>query len=261
MPDRVKFTYQSSQSYAEIELVGQYLLAAEVIRSILRPLRDEIDHLVDFGCGAGKSTRAVASCVNKGGTVTGVDISADMIREARRLTSSFPSDRTAMHFQYAQISLSSDNRERIPLNDGSADAVTSTIVFQEFQTKRQLAEAILEIARIVRPGGHFASVCVSDRITCEDFTAFSYAPFATNRSRRDNIRKCQSVVSNIVWERDRHWSRQTFTSLLRHAGFSGLSMSYPLADPSLPPFPDDPTRTWKDELQFSPFLVFCAKKP
>ena len=49
--------------------------------------------------------------------------------------------------------------------------------------------------------------------------------------------------------------------VITEAGFRIRSIEYPLADPAAPPFPDEPARTWKDELIFSPLMVFWAWKP
>lgn len=223
------------------------------------PLRRNIDTLVDFGSGCGKSTRAVANCVNEGGKIIGVDISADMIREAEDLTQKRKTDHPNVSFEYRQIT-NQDEREVIPLPDGSVDAVTTTIVLEEMQTEKQLRNAISEIGRITKQGGYFAAVCVSDKITTEDFTAFTYAPFEDNKTREDNIRRCESVVSRIVWDKDRHWSQEQLTKATEDAGFQIREIEYPLASKDSHPFPDDPSKPWRDEVHTSPFVVIVAQK-
>jgi SAM-dependent methyltransferase len=256
---RVDFTHQSASEYARIELVGTYLLAAQAVWEKLCPLRESIHRLVDFGCGAGKSTRAASLCVAPKGTVVGVDISADMIAEAQRLTEESKDKLPEVDFHYRQI-VRRDGRETIPLEDGLADAAVTTMVLQEMQTEEQLQNAVREIGRITKKGGHLVAVCDNDAITCEEYTAFTYAPFPENKNRSHNIVKSQSTVSNIVWESDRFWSREILARCVEEAGFRIRSIDYPLADENTPPFPDDPSRPWKDELRFSPLMVFYAVK-
>jgi SAM-dependent methyltransferase len=257
----IDFTYQRAAEYAGIDSVGQYRLAAAVIHQKLRPVADRLRCVVDFGCGAGKSSRDLARCLGhvQPATVIGVDVSERMLREAARLTHARRREHPRVEFRYRRMPAGRAG-ERIPLRDGMADAVASTIVLQELQTVGQLRTALREMGRVTRRGGELVLVAPSDRITCEDFTAFTYAPFPENATRRDNVRKCRSVVSSITWERDRHWSRDVIGDAAEAAGFRLHALEYPLAPATLAPFPDEPSRSWLDELHVSPFLVVHARK-
>jgi ubiquinone/menaquinone biosynthesis C-methylase UbiE len=257
--DRVVFTHQSSSEYAKIGLVGTYLLSAQAVWEKLLPIRDDIQTLVDFGCGAGKSTRAAASCVRSQGKIIGLDISADMVAQAEKVTAEAKPNLPEVHFLYKQI-IRENGREIIPLPDGIADAVTTTMALQEMQTEEQLQNAVSEIGRITKRDGWFIAVCDNDAITCQEYTAFTYAPFPENKNRKDNYVKSRSTVSNIVWEKDRFWSREVLARRIEQAGFRIRSIEYPLADPATPPFPEDPSRPWKDELTFSPLMLFWSRK-
>lgn len=262
MSDRsssVNFTYESVAEYADIELVGQYLMAARIVAHRLNPLREKIAHLVDVGCGAGKSTRAAAPCVRSGGLITGLDISSEMVQQAKRVTTVLQAN-CDVRFNYRRIDRSGADEFRFPLDNEVADAVISVIVLQEIHTESQLRSMFLEITRILKTSGLFVAVCVSDTITCEDFTAFTYAPFPENANRSDDIRKCKSVVSSMVWENDRHWSREVLEQMLSRAGMINLAIDYPLADGTYAPFPCEPEVPWKDELRSPPFLVVCGQK-
>jgi ubiquinone/menaquinone biosynthesis C-methylase UbiE len=256
---RVDFTHQSAAEYAKIELVGTYLFAAQAVWAKLLPLREGTGTLLDFGCGAGKSTRAAARCVRAGGTAIGVDISAEMVAQAQRVTADSKAALPDVEFLYKQIR-SEKGREIIPFPDGTADAAVTTMVLQEMQTEEQLRNAVSEIGRVTKEGGWFAAVCNNDATTCEEYTAFTYAPFPENRTRKDNYVKSRSTVSNIVWEKDRFWSREILAGCIEKAGFRIRSIEYPLADPATPPFPEDPSIPWKDELIFSPLMVFWSRK-
>ena len=54
--------------------------------------------------------------------------------------------------------------------------------------------------------------------------------------------------------------REILAGCIEEAGFRIHSIDYPLADESTVPFPDEPSRPWKDELRFSPLMAFFAGK-
>jgi len=258
---RVTFTHEIAAQYAQFELHGEYRLAAHAVREKLRAHRRTTKYLVDYGCGAGKSTRAVLDCVAPGGRVTGIDISAAMLDEATRLT---PPSLPAAHgldVDYRLIQVATGGAITVPVESGSADVVVSTQVMQEIQAPQELGAAFAEIGRITKDGGHFVGVFANDEITCQTFVSWTFAPFPENVGRTDNIRKCRSgIIPDIMWENDRHWSCDLFTASIASAGFHILSVERPLASPDVPPNPDDPTATWRDELLVSPFLVIAARK-
>ena len=257
----VLFTHESVAEYAAIQLEGQYLLAAHFVGEVVRATSGPRNVLVDFGCGAGKSTRAVASLVRDGGRVIGVDISNDFLATARRLTDQSAASHRVT-YDYRKV-VRVHGREVIPVDDESADIVTSTIVLQELQSELQLANALYEMGRIARTGAVLALACVSDKITTEDYTTFTYAGFPENASNAVagiNIRKCRSTVSSIVWEQDRHWSAETMIPLLERGGWRDLKATYPLAPTTLHPFPPHPETPWRDETRAAPLLMLSGRK-
>ncbi|MBA3717516.1 MAG: methyltransferase domain-containing protein [Actinobacteria bacterium] len=89
--------------------------------------------LLDLGCGTGVYSVALAK---RGWTVTGVDISGDMLRRAReRGVSVVRADGTAL-----------------PFDDGSFDTVVSIFTHSDFD---DFPAAVGEVARVLRAGGSF----------------------------------------------------------------------------------------------------------
>lgn len=97
------------------------------------------DAALDFGCGAGRLTIALAdhfaSCV-------GVDISEPMIEEARRIAS-------ADNVRFAI----SDAPDLSQFADASFDLVLSHIVLQHVPEREAKLRYISEFVRVLRPGG------------------------------------------------------------------------------------------------------------
>jgi SAM-dependent methyltransferase len=95
---------------------------------------------LDFGCGVGRLTRALAdtfeSCV-------GVDVAPGMIEQARRLNA----DRPACSFV---LNAADDLRFAA---DRSFDLVYSDIVLQHVPTQAMIEQYVREFVRVLRPGG------------------------------------------------------------------------------------------------------------
>jgi SAM-dependent methyltransferase len=253
----ITFTYEKAGEYVRIGLVGMYRLCAQAIVQALQPHRDTIGTLVDFGCGAGKSTRAAAPVVRPGGTAIGVDISPDMLRETRQFTTELPS--ADIRFEYRQAEMKA-GREVLPLFSSCADALISSCVLQEIQEEKQLEDLFEEFGRVLRPDGYLTLVTLNPAIRDEDYVGVTYADFPENLTRSDNYRKCRSTEAPIVWEKDRHWSKDFLAACAKRAGFGDPCFSLPLADPGDPPYPEQPTLPWKDELRVPPVLVLHARK-
>ncbi|MGQ0839914.1 methyltransferase domain-containing protein [Actinokineospora sp.] len=96
------------------------------------------DRVLDFGCGVGRLSFALAEHARE---VTGVDIAASMVEHAARLNHAPDRIRFA-HY----------DGTRLPFPDASFDAVVSLIVLQHAPPAVQLA-CLVEVQRVVRPGG------------------------------------------------------------------------------------------------------------
>jgi arsenite methyltransferase len=113
--------------------------------------------VVDLGCGAGLDTLISARAVGPDGTVTGIDLSAEMAALARENAALAGLDN--VEIVVAPV-------EALPLPDGSADLVTANGVFNLAPGK---AEAIFEAARVLVPGGRLvgAEIVLSEDIPRE----------------------------------------------------------------------------------------------
>jgi SAM-dependent methyltransferase len=94
--------------------------------------------VLDFGCGVGRLTNALATHVDE---AVGVDISESMIEQA-----------TALNQYPDRVSFRSYDGGRLPFEDASFDSALSLIVLQHAPPPVQLA-CLLELQRVVRVGG------------------------------------------------------------------------------------------------------------
>ena len=103
-----------------------------------RPARRE--RALDFGCGVGRLTRALAARFD---AVVGVDISAAMIEQARRHNGAHPG---------CEFRLNSDGDLR-QFDSGSFDVVYSNIVLQHLRSAPEITGYVDELLRVTRPDG------------------------------------------------------------------------------------------------------------
>ncbi|MCB1184160.1 methyltransferase domain-containing protein [bacterium] len=117
---------------------GQLILTRRV-RLVTPHLPAPCGHLVDFGCGNGAQTLLFAGRAER---LTGVDVEPAFLAElARDAAAAGLADRVAGR---ALVD------GRIPLDDASADAVTSFTVLEHVPDERA---ALAEMRRVLKPGG------------------------------------------------------------------------------------------------------------
>jgi SAM-dependent methyltransferase len=98
------------------------------------------DHVVEIGCGLGRLTREIAS---RSAQVKAFDISPEMIGRAKELNS-----------QVDNVTwIVGDGESLAGVDDASADAVVSHVVFQHIPDPAITMGYIREIGRVLRPGG------------------------------------------------------------------------------------------------------------
>jgi SAM-dependent methyltransferase len=106
---------------------------------------------LDFGCGAGRLTRALAGRFE---AAVGIDISAGMIETAWRLNADVPG------CEFRQ-NTTSDLRQ---FGDGEFDLVYSSLVLQHLPSRDLVCGYVAEFLRVLAPGG-VAVFGIPDRIS------------------------------------------------------------------------------------------------
>jgi ubiquinone/menaquinone biosynthesis C-methylase UbiE len=99
-------------------------------------------NVLEIGCGSGRITRALAETF---GHVYAVDISGEMIAQARRALADVPN-----------VTLAQNNGcDLTVLNDIRVDFAFSYIVFQHIPSREVIYSYVREVYRLLRPGGLF----------------------------------------------------------------------------------------------------------
>ena len=99
--------------------------------------------VLDVGCGSGWATRLLARIAFEG-SVTGIDISDEMIRVARESSEGL-----------ANVQFEVATAEQLPFSDNS---FTHAFSMESLYYYRDIPKALKEIHRVLTPGGLFAAV-------------------------------------------------------------------------------------------------------
>lgn len=117
----------------------------DVTIDALRPRPGE--HILDVGSGPGLLALRIADEVAPSGSVTGIDMSADMVK----LAQSRRNDATSRQYVVFQ----EGNATSLPFTDATFDAAVST---QVYEYVNPLTEALNELYRVLRPDGRVVIV-------------------------------------------------------------------------------------------------------
>jgi ubiquinone/menaquinone biosynthesis C-methylase UbiE len=101
------------------------------------------EHVLDFGCGGGVSTRTIARRLNGGGEVTGVDVSSRMLSRARK---------RLVKCENAQV-LHGDVRH-MDLGDRTFDVIVAIHVLHEISPEDR-ESTMAALRQLMSPGGRF----------------------------------------------------------------------------------------------------------
>jgi SAM-dependent methyltransferase len=135
-PDRRDGRWQLDEFFASGE--REVAAALDRARELGRPERHE--RALDFGCGVGRLTRALSQRFSE---CVGVDVSEEMVEQARRLHG----DRPGIEFV---VNVAPDLRR---FESAGFDLVYSSKVLQHMPSGRQACAYVAEFLRLLRPGG------------------------------------------------------------------------------------------------------------
>jgi SAM-dependent methyltransferase len=159
---------ERARAYADLEFPGTYYLA---FRDLPVLLREHVrgTRALDFGCGAGRSTRFLRQLSFD---VIGVDVSEVMLAQAR---SRDP------HGDYRLVA----DGTLAGFGSGTLDLVLAAFTFDNVPSDRQKTAALRELRRVLAPGGRLVVVVSAPVIYWHEWASFSTRDYPANRGARD----------------------------------------------------------------------------
>ena len=148
--------------------------------------------VLDLGSGAGLDAFVARSIVGAEGHVQGIDFTPEMVEKARL---------NAATLGFGNVEFRLGDIEQMPIDSSSVDVVISNCVLNLVPDK---SSAFSEIARVLRPGGHF---CVSDIVTSGEIPAVL-------RASAEAYAGCVAGAIDI----------DEYLALIRRAGFKDVTI-------------------------------------
>ncbi|MFD2938310.1 arsenite methyltransferase [Spirosoma flavum] len=150
------------------------------------------DTVIDLGSGAGNDCFVARHETGPTGKVIGIDFTEAMIQRARH---------NADVLGYNNVEFRVGDIEHMPVGDSVADVVVSNCVLNLVPNKKAV---FAEIARVLRPGGHFS---ISDIVLKGDLP--------------DNFRQAAELYAGCV---SGAIQKQAYLDLVEETGFIGLTL-------------------------------------
>jgi SAM-dependent methyltransferase len=229
---------ERARAYAELEYPGTYYLA---FRDVPQLLAKHVTgtRALDFGCGAGRSSRFLR---DRGFDVVGVDISEAMLAEAR-----------AKDPQGTYIRLTNDDLE--PLGTRQFDLIFSAFAFDNIPGRERRHRIVRQLAERLAPDGRLVLVVSAPEIYVNEWLSFSTRDFPENKSAKsgDLVRIVMLDVPDRRPVEDSFWTDADYRAMFASAGLEILETHRPLGN-------DADGMQWVTEREVSPWAIYVGKR-
>lgn len=221
--------------YAELGWNGTYFLVRRDLPELL--LRHAPSgRALDFGCGAGRSTRLLSEL---GYDAEGIDISASMIDQARRQSPGL-SFRTIEDGDFATWP------------PATLDLVLACFPFDNIAGRENKTDLLRGLGRLLKPSGVLVNVVSSVEIYVREWASFTTSAFPENLTAQneDIVRIVTRDFEGAPVCDDVRCDDAGYHAIYSAAGLRVLECLRPLG------YPDEPV-AWVSELEVSPWALWA----
>ena len=223
-----------ADAYATLEFPGTYYLAYRDLPAIIG------EHVhgrkaIDFGCGAGRSTRFLRGL---GFEVVGVDISEPMLARARARD------------PQGDYRLVPDGNPG-SLGADAYDLVLSAFTFDNIPTMEKKVTLFQGLKRLLRVGGRIVNLVSSPEIYVNEWASFSTKAFPKNRTAQ-----CGETVLIVMLDVDDRrpvedilWTDEGYHDVYERAGVKPIKTYRPLGTHGEP-------YSWVSETRLAPWVIY-----
>lgn len=227
-----------ADSYAKLEFPGTYYLAYRDIPEIIAK-HVSGKNAVDFGCGAGRSTRFLKKM---GFDVNGIDISPDMIKKAKEF------DPEGSYYVV-------QNTDFEMLQKGKSDLVLSMFTFDNIGTSHQKLQNLMGLKKLLNSNGRIISLVSSPDIYMHEWVSFSTKDYPENKNA-----KCGDIVKIVMLDvedsrpvLDVIWPHDDYMNLFKKAELQVEAIYKPLGK-------NDEPFNWVNETIIAPWVIYVLRK-
>ncbi len=227
-----------ASAYADLGFAGTYWLAFRDIPELIS--RHETGRVaLDFGCGAGRSTRFLQSL---GFSTVGVDISTAMLSHARQR------DPGGEYLLIPDGDLSA-------LSGREFDLVFCSFPFDNIAGRDTRVGILGALGGLLRPEGRLVNLVSAPALYHHDWLSFSAREFPENATAGDG-EAVRVTIREGADQRpvdDLYWTDASYRDTYAAAGLTLLATHRPLGRG------DDPHR-WTTELAISPWVIYVLRR-
>ena len=225
---------QRAAAYARLEFPGTYFLAFRDLPAILSAHVGGT-RAVDFGCGAGRSTRFLRDL---GFEVVGVDIAEHMLEQARQRDP---------QGNYRLV----EDGDLSGCEAAAHDLVLSAFTFDNVPTMENKVGLMRSLAGLLKPGGRIVNLVSAPEIYLHEWVSFSTRDFPENRNARngETVRIVMLDVPDRRPVEDVLWTGEAWLEVYRRSGVTPIEVHRPLGK-VIEPIP------WVSETTIAPWVIY-----
>ena len=229
---------QRAEAYAKLEFPGTYYLAYRDLPAIIsKHVRG--DKALDFGCGAGRSTRFLKKL---NFDTVGIDISRNMIRAAK------DADR---HGDYQLV----EDGDFSDFKSESFDLVLSAFAFDNIPNVAKRRELLRRLSRLLNRDGRIMLLGSTPDIYWNEWASFTTKDFPENRYAQSGT-SVRIVMKDVTDSRavvDIIWFHEDYLKLFAASDLELVAHYTPLGRKN------DPC-DWLNETSIAPWIIYVLKR-
>ncbi|MGE5342346.1 MAG: class I SAM-dependent methyltransferase [Candidatus Omnitrophota bacterium] len=227
-----------AEAYAQLEFPDTYYLAYRDLPAIISE-HTRGRKAIDFGCGAGRSTRFLEKL---GFDAVGVDISEDMIKKAKEI------DPNGNYHLIEEGNLSQ-------FEDNGYDLILCAFTFDNIPSAEQKINILKEFKRLLKNDGRVVNLVSDPQIYVNEWASFSTKDFPENKLAKsgDKVKIIITAIDDSRPVEDLVCTDADYQEIFQKGGFDILQTHKPLAKESEP-------YAWVNETRINPWVIYLLKK-
>lgn len=226
-----------ADAYSKLEFPGTYYLAFRDLPGILAQYVKG-KRAIDFGCGAGRSTRFLRKL---GFDAAGVDVSEEMIQKARLIDP---------HGDYCLIT----DGDFTGFEQCAYDLVLSAFTFDNVPTTDKV-RLLTGLRHLLKSGGTMVNLVSSPEIYTHEWASFSTKNYPENRAARSGgeVRILNTAIADARPVVDIVVTDESYREMYAQAELEVAGMYKPLGK-------DGEPFAWVNEKSIAPWVIYVLQR-